>query len=72
MVVKSIIEQGIDPLKEKIVQNLNDLIKMIEWNEQNGIKVFRLSSELFPHKTNPLVPSYTFDFAVDLLKQAEN
>ena len=70
MVVKSIIEQGIDPLKEKIVQNLNDLIKMIEWNEQNGIKVFRLSSELFPHKTNPLVPSYTFDFAVDLLKQA--
>ena len=43
---------------------------MIEWNEQNGIKVFRLSSELFPHKTNPLVPSYTFDFAVDLLKQA--
>ena len=43
---------------------------MIEWNEQNGIKVFRLSSELFPHKTNPLVPSYTFDFAVELLKQA--
>ena len=67
MVVKSIIEQGIDPLKEKIVQNLNDLIKMIEWNEQNGIKVFRLSSELFPHKTNPLVPSYTFDFAESFL-----
>ena len=23
---------------------------MMDWNEENGIKVFRLSSELFPHK----------------------
>tara|TARA_Y100001954_G_C15774447_1_gene586191 strand:- start:979 stop:1785 length:807 start_codon:yes stop_codon:yes gene_type:complete len=42
---------------------------MIDWNEENGIKVFRLSSELFQHKTNPKVPDYDFDFAVDLLKQ---
>ena len=32
-------------------------------------KSFRLSSELFQHKTNPKVPDYDFDFAVDLLKQ---
>ena len=28
---------------------------MMDWNEANGIKVFRLSSELFPHKSNPKV-----------------
>ena len=42
---------------------------MMDWNEENGIKVFRLSSELFPHKSNTKVESYDFDFAKDLLKQ---
>ena len=49
MVMRTIREQGIDTLKTKILDNLDDLVKMIQWNEENGIKVFRLSSELFPH-----------------------
>ena len=43
---------------------------MIHWNENNGIKVFRLSSDIFPHKANPNVEDYTFDFAKELLKEA--
>ena len=43
---------------------------MIQWNEDNGIKVFRLSSELFPHKTNPEIEDYTFDFALEKLQRA--
>ena len=39
--------QGIEELKRRILLNLEDLLKMIQWNEDNGIKVFRLSSELF-------------------------
>ena len=69
MIIKSIKQKGIDALKDKIIQNLKDTLQLIEWNEQNGIKVFRLSSELFPHKTNPKVENYTYDFAMDLLKQ---
>ena len=42
---------------------------MLEWNEENGIRVFRLSSELFQHKTNPKVPDYTYDFALEHLKK---
>ena len=42
---------------------MEDTVKLIEWNEKNGIKVFRLSSQLFPHKTNPSVEDYTYDFA---------
>jgi len=69
MIIRTVEEQGIDVLKEKIIQNLKDVLTMMDWNEQNGIKVFRLSSEMFPHKSNPKVVDYSFDFALDLLKQ---
>lgn len=69
MIIRSIEEQGIDVLKDKIRQNLRDVLTMMDWNEENGIKVFRLSSELFPHKSNPKVVDYNFDFALDLLRE---
>ena len=69
MIIRKIKEDGIDALKEKIIQNLKDTLKLMDWNENNGIKVFRLSSELFPHKSNKQVEDYTYDFALDLLKQ---
>ena len=69
VILKTITEKGIDNLKNKIIQNLNDILLMMDWNEKNGIKVFRLSSDLFPHKSNPKAPDYDFDFAKDLLLQ---
>ena len=69
IIMRIIDEKGIDELKQRVIKNLQDLLKMIDWNEENGIKVFRLSSELFPHKTYPKVPDYDYDFAIDLLKQ---
>jgi UV DNA damage endonuclease len=69
MIIRSIEEQGIETLKTKIRQNLEDVLTMLEWNELNGIRVMRLSSELFPHKSNPKVCNYTFDFAIDLLQK---
>lgn len=68
MTLQSIKEKGINKLKEKILQNLHDVLTIMDWNEQNGIKVYRLSSEMFPHKSNMLLESYDFDFAIDLLK----
>lgn len=43
---KTIREKGIEECKRRVIDNLKDIIKMIEWNEQNGIKVFRLSSDI--------------------------
>jgi len=68
MMVKTIDKLGIEELKKRITCNLHDLLKMMEWNESNGIRVFRLSSELFPHKTNPKVPDYDYDFVKEELK----
>ena len=69
MIIRTVKEKGIDTLKQKILQNLRDILTMMDWNEQHGIKVFRLSSELFPHKSNPRVEDYSFDFALDLLRE---
>ena len=56
IIVRIIDERGIEELKRRVLANLEDLLKMLQWNEENGIRVFRLSSEIFPHKTNPKVP----------------
>lgn len=62
---------NIDYIQNLCRENVKDVIKMIEWNEANGIKVFRLSSDLFPHIANPLhTQKYTLDCAKDLLKEA--
>lgn len=69
IIIRVIEEKGMSELKNRICKNLQDLLKMIEWNEQNGIKVFRLSSDIFPHKTNPKVPDYNLTFVKGLLKK---
>lgn len=70
MIQKTVKEKGIDELKRRVLLNLDDLLKVIQWNEDNGIRVYRLSSEMFPHKTNPNVEQYTLDFAKEKLKKA--
>lgn len=69
MIIRKIEEEGIQSLKLKIIQNLNDLYEMIKWNEQHGIKVLRISSELFPHISNPKVEGYDMEFADAILKK---
>ena len=69
IILKTFIDKGISNLQDKILQNLQDILTMMDWNEKHGIKVFRLSSELFPHKSNPKAPDYSFDFAIPLMKK---
>ena len=69
IIVKQIHKLGIEELKKRTLQNLDDLLIMLQWNIVNGIRVFRLSSEMFQHKNNPRVPDYTYDFAIDHLKR---
>ena len=69
IILKTFKDKGFEHLKPKILDNLKDILTMIDWNESNGIRVFRLSSEIFPHMSNPLAPDYDFDFAKPLLKQ---
>jgi UV DNA damage endonuclease len=60
----------IEKAKQLALKNVLDIIPMLEWNEKNNIKVFRLSSDIFPHFTDTETEKYTIDFARDELKKA--
>ena len=48
MIKKTFNDKGVDYASELILQNVIDLNQIIDWNEDNNIKFFRLSSEMFP------------------------
>tara|TARA_S200002703_G_scaffold11561_1_gene10521 strand:- start:3131 stop:4039 length:909 start_codon:yes stop_codon:yes gene_type:complete len=39
---------GLEYVGELGLQNLRDLFKIIQWNERNGVKLFRIGSDIFP------------------------
>ena len=44
-------EKGLDYVSELSLQNCRDLVTIVKWNEEMGIKLFRMSSDLFPWMT---------------------
>jgi UV DNA damage endonuclease len=60
----------IEHAKKLANQNVADISTMIEWNQQHGIRCFRLSSDMFPHMTDTETEKYTIDFAQEGLKLA--
>ena len=40
--------KGLEYVSELCIANTKDLLKIIQWNEDNDIKVFRMSSEIYP------------------------
>lgn len=45
---KTLETRGLSYVSELALYNIRDLIKIIIWNERNGIKFYRMSSDLFP------------------------
>ena len=41
-------EKGLPYASELALQNIKDLRKILQWNEDNGIKFYRMSSDVFP------------------------
>jgi UV DNA damage endonuclease len=48
MVKKTFNERGIEYASELALENVRDLFEIIKWNVKNNIKVFRISSDIFP------------------------
>jgi UV DNA damage endonuclease len=48
MIQRTFREKGVAYASELIIQNLQDLIKVLNWNHQHGINFYRLSSNMFP------------------------
>ena len=48
MVKRTFESKGLDYVSELALLNAKDIIKILEWNRMNGIKLFRLSSGIIP------------------------
>jgi len=48
MVKRTFEAKGLDYVSELALANAKDIIKILEWNRMNGIKLFRLSSTIVP------------------------
>ena len=48
MIKKTFLEKGIDYSSELALSNIKALHKILEWNVDNSISLFRVTSELFP------------------------
>jgi UV DNA damage endonuclease len=48
MIRKTFDERGLSYVSELAVKNSEDLLRILKWNVKNGIKLFRLSSDILP------------------------
>ena len=48
MIKRTFQEKGVDYAGELSLQNVRDLFHILKWNNQNDIKCFRISSDIFP------------------------
>ena len=48
MIRRTFDAKGLDYVSELCLANARDLVEIIKWNNENGIKVFRMPSDIFP------------------------
>lgn len=53
-------EQKLDKLKKVTVSNVNDLYKILQYNVDNNIHFYRITSSLIPLNNHPEVKNWTF------------
>ncbi len=56
MIKKTFMDKGLDYVSDLVLQNVTDLATIIDWNYQNGINFYRMSSDMMPWATE-----YQFD-----------
>jgi len=53
----------VEKAKNLSLLNVQDISKILLWNEKNNIKHYRLSSDMFPHYTDTVTEKYDMKFA---------
>mgnify|MGYP001165247036 FL=1 len=48
MIKRTFQQKGINYASELALENTKDLLKILQWNEENDIKFYRMSSDIFP------------------------
>lgn len=58
--------KGVEYAIELAQRNLANVLRILKWNEEKGIRFYRLSSDMLPHCTNPKVTPKGQYYAYDL------
>lgn len=68
---RSMIRKNFTPekAKEYALKNINDVSKLLVWNDKHNIFSYRLSSDMYPHFTDTETESYSMDFSKDALRR---
>ncbi|KAG2342802.1 UV-endonuclease UvdE [Suillus weaverae] len=66
--IDTIKKNGIEWVKDLGRRNVEDMLKIIEWNEENNIRFMRLSSEMFPFASHELY-GYSLDYCAPVLAE---
>ena len=61
---------SVERAKTLSLQNIEDMTEMLHWNHQHHIHHYRISSDMFPHYTDPDTETYTMEFAREALQNA--
>ena len=66
-IAKTFREKGVDYAIQLAKSNLEAVLKVLEWNERNSIRLYRMSSDMFPHITNPefIPPKQKYAYPLD-------
>jgi len=67
--------KGVSYVKELALQNVKDVLTLLDWNKEKGIRSYRMSSDMFPHINNPKFDTgfdsegmkYSLDFVKETL-----
>ncbi|GAB2539673.1 UV DNA damage repair endonuclease UvsE [Spirosoma aerophilum] len=57
MIKKTFTEKGLSYASELALKNVQDLLKVVDWNLENGFRIFRISSDLFPWSSEYRIPN---------------
>lgn len=75
--LKTAQDKGIIYIQQLVINNCKAILKILKWNYENGIKAYRLPSDMFPHLSNSKYKiddnfkhlSYSISFAKPILKE---
>lgn len=69
LILKTAATKGIEYIKNLAIQNIDDLMTILIYNEAHGIRFYRLSSCIFPHQVNPRLQNDSgFNYDLSFIK----
>lgn len=70
MIKKTFKEKGIEYAGELGLQNARDLFTILQWNNRKGIKLFRVSSDMFPWASEYGIENSPYYKRIEMILQA--